>query len=94
MHKKIMIGLFSLCLLGCSIWGIVTPDRTYSENEKRMLAKFPRVNVERLLNGKFSSEIEKYMADQFPKRDAWVTVKTIKEYVLGKRDSGGVYFAK
>lgn len=94
MHKKIMIGLFSLCLLGCSIWGIVTPDRTYSENEKRMLAKFPRVNVERLLNGKFSSEIEKYMADQFPERDAWVTVKTIKEYVLGKRDSGGVYFAK
>ena len=94
MHKKIMTGLFCLVLLGCSIWGIVAPDRLYSENEKRMLAKFPSMAIERILNGKFSDEIETYMADQFPERDAWVTIKTVKEYVLGKRDSGGVYFAK
>lgn len=94
MHKKIMTALFCLVLIGCSIWGIAAPDRLYSENEKRMLAKFPSMAIERILSGKFSSEIEKYMADQFPERDGWVTVKTIKEYVLGKRDSGGVYFAK
>ena len=94
MHKKIMTGLFCLVLLGCSIWGILAPDRLYSETEKRVLAKFPSMALERILSGKFSSEIEVYMADQFPERDIWVTVKTIKEYALGKRDSGGVYFAK
>ncbi|MCR5346098.1 MAG: hypothetical protein K6E46_08630 [Lachnospiraceae bacterium] len=94
MHKKIMTALFCLVLIGCSIWGIAAPDRLYSENEKRMLAKFPSMAIDRILSGKFSSEIEKYMADQFPERDGWVTVKTIKEYALGKRDSGGVYFAK
>ena len=94
MHKKIMTGLFCLVIIGCSIWGILAPDRLYSETEKRMLEKFPSMALERVLTGKFSSEIETYMADQFPERDAWVTVKTVKEYALGKRDSGGVYFAK
>ncbi len=93
-HKKIIIGIFCIVLVGCAVLSIIVPDRLYSENEKRVLAKFPDVTAERILSGKFSDEIETYLSDQFPGRDLMVTIKTIKEYALGSRNSGGVYFAK
>lgn len=40
-----------------------------------------------------ADDIEKYLADQFPARDSWITIKTLSELISGKRDDGGVYFA-
>ena len=45
-------------------------------------------------NKDFQLSIEKYLTDQVPLRDGWVTMKTYMELATGKRESGGVYICK
>ena len=42
----------------------------------------------------FSDELEKYLTDQVPLCDDWVTLKTYLELAVGKRESSGVYLCK
>ncbi len=93
MRNKIITILFCLLLLAGVAAHLLTPDRYYSENEKRTLQRLPAASWTAISSGKFGDEIEDYLADQFPARDDWVTVKTLMERAMGKRESGGVYFA-
>lgn len=45
-------------------------------------------------NKDFQLSIEKYLTDQVPLRDGWVTMKTYIELAVGKRESSGVYICK
>lgn len=45
-------------------------------------------------NKDFQLSIEKYLTDQVPLRDGWVTMKTYMELAVGKRESSGVYICK
>ncbi len=94
MRNKIIIGIFCALILSGTVAGIAMPDKTYSASEKRKLAQKPTVSVTNLISGQFGDDLESYLADQFPARDSWVTAKTYAELVMGKRESGGVYFAK
>ncbi len=85
--------MFCLILVAGVVAHVFTADKYYSENEKRTLKQFPTISFENIRSGKFSDEIEKYLADQFPARDGWVSAKTVTERFFGKRESGGVYFA-
>ena len=94
MRNKIISVFFCLVLTLGIVAGLVTPDRRYSDSEKRRLAHFPTISFAAFTSGKLGDAIENYLADQFPARDAWVTGKTLVELAMGKRDVGGVYFAK
>lgn len=94
MKNKIITGLFCLLLAAGIVCSILIPDRYYSESEKRTLKQFPEITLADIRSGKFGDELEKYLADQFPGRDGWVTVKTITERLSGKTEIGGVYFGK
>lgn len=94
MRNKLTAIIFCLLLAASTAAGIILPDKYYSENEKRTLKQFPEISSEKVFSGKFGDEIEKYLADQFPARDNWVTLKTLSERALGKRESGGVFFAE
>lgn len=93
MRNKIMIVLFCGALLLGIVGSFLCPDKYYSENEKRTLAQRPTFTISRFLSGKYESELETYLSDQFPARDSWITVKTLTELALGKREGGQVYFA-
>ena len=69
-------------------------DRYYSESEKRTLTQFPKFTAESFAAGEYSEKLEKYLADQFPGRDGWITVKTLAELGIGMRECNGVYFGK
>ena len=73
---------------------IFSADKNYSTQEKRELAKKPKLTATTLLEGDFQDNYETYLSDQFPARNAWITVKTEAEYLLGKREMNGVYFGK
>ncbi len=90
----ITICVFCTLLLSGSLLSFITPDKSYSSSEKRKLAQKPTLSVSTLISGKFGSDFENYLTDQFPARDGWVTAKTFAELALGKRESNGVYFAK
>lgn len=94
MRNQMTIGIFCALLLAGTVSGIIVPDKTYSASEKRKLAQKPEISVTNLVSGQFGDDLESYLADQFPARDSWVTAKTFAELASGKRESGGVYFAK
>ena len=54
----------------------------------------PKFTVANFISGEFSGELEKYLTDQVPLRDGWVTMKTYMELAIGKRESVGVYICK
>ena len=94
MRNKIITSFFCLLLAVSALIGLLMPDRYYSEREKRTLTQKPKFTVADLISGKFSDELEKYLTDQVPLRDNWVTMKTYMELAIGKRESGGVYICK
>ena len=94
MRNKIITSFFCLLLAVSALIGLLMPDRYYSEREKRTLTQKPKFTVANFISGEFSGELEKYLTDQVPLRDGWVTMKTYMELAIGKRESGGVYLCK
>ena len=94
MRNKIITAFFCLLLAASALAGLIMPDRYYSEREKRTLTQKPQFTVADFISGKFGDELEKYLTDQVPLRDGWVTMKTYMELAVGKRESGGVYICK
>ena len=94
MRNKIITSFFCLLLAVSTLAGLLLPDRYYSEREKRTLMQKPKFTVVNFISGEFSGEQEKYLTDQVPLRDDWVTLKTYLELAVGKRESGGVYIGR
>lgn len=93
MKNKLVAVIFCVLLAAGTAISFILPDKYYSESEKRTLKQFPEVTANKIFSGDLGEETEKYLSDQFPARDSWVTLKTLSERALGKRESGGVYFA-
>ena len=73
---------------------LIVPDRDFSEKENRNLAAPPKFSFEALFSGKFTSDFESYITDQFFARDFWVSLKTGCERLLGKNEINGVLIGK
>lgn len=86
--------MFLTFIFGFSIVNVITPSREMSETENRVLQQFPKFTFERLVSGKFTSEFDTYMTDQFVLKDQWVGLKSDIERLLGKGKNNGVYFGK
>lgn len=93
MRNKVITFLFCGMLSAGIIIGAIIPDKYYSETEKRTLKQFPQISSGEIFSGNFGDDIEEYLADQFPGRNGWVTIKTLADRVSGKTESNGVYFA-
>ena len=66
--------VFILVVICSDIMIFVTPDRDFSDTENRMLMQFPDISVTGLSDGTCCGDIEKYLSDQFPYRDAWSSI--------------------
>ena len=87
----IQIALFCAFILGFFILNLVTGDRDFSERENRYLEKAPGFSVRSLVSGKFTSEFESYVTDQFALRDSWTTLKARSEIISGKHENNNVF---
>lgn len=86
-------------LAGCMIITLsgvllLTPDRAFSEEENRYLASFPKISWNSIRSGEFGKALELYVADQFPLREYWVTMKAWTEMALHKKENNDVYAGK
>ncbi len=72
----------------------LTPDRTFSSQERRLLAKRPKLTKKAVMSGKFQQKYETYLGEQFPGRTHLVTMRTAVMRLLGEREANGVYFGK
>lgn len=70
---------------------LILPDRAFSEQENRYLQTAPKFTLSSLFSGKFTSDFETYLTDQFAFRDGWIALKARAELASGKRANNGVF---
>ena len=71
---------------------IAIPDRSFSEQENRYLQTAPRFRITEFFSGRFSSNFENYVTDQFAFRDQWMTLKARAELLSGKGENNGICY--
>ena len=81
----IFIGVFFVLHLAL-------PDRSLIGRES--LQSAPKLNFQNLVSGKFSTAAERYVNDQFPFREDWVSLKARCELLSGKDENNGVYLCE
>lgn len=94
MKDKIRSVIFIGLILSLSIVNIVTPKKVFSNKENRYLQELPNISWKTIISGDFSKNFETYTTDQFIGRDNWISLKTIGDLVVLKKDNTRVYFGK
>jgi len=92
--NKIFFWSFILIWFAAVLINIVTPYRSFSENENRYLSKFPNFSFKTIVNGEFMGKVEDYINDKFILRDNWISAQSVSEYLIGKREINGVFICK
>lgn len=91
--RAVIVTSGFLLFISCfGIWSIWEPDRTLSEFENRVLAKFPTFSWDKLWSGKYTDQLDDYLVDQFVGRDNWVGLKSDMERISGKTENNQVFF--
>ena len=73
---------------------ILAKDKEFSDLENRNLSSRPEFSTETLLDGSYGTDFETYIADQFPLRNQFISVKAYMELMLQKKDNNDVYIGK
>ncbi len=96
MKKKsiLFIIIFVIFFGTFTIISIVKPQKSFSENENRLLQQRPPLIWSDVISGEFGISYENYLADQFIGRDLWIRLKTLIEQSRGMKEINGVYFGK
>lgn len=92
--NRILPCVFLLFIFSFVIMLVCMPKKDFSETEKRVLAKFPKLTAETAQNGEFTDGLEKYLSDRFPFRDAFIGIDAYFGLALGKTGENGIYNAK
>lgn len=94
LFARIMAAAFLLILAILVVCNTVTKDRDFSEKENRVLSGKPDFTWSRLTDGRYMTQFETYVNDQFVFRDGWIQLKTLSDTLLGKKEENGVYLGK
>lgn len=91
--KNIVITIGFVAILTVLFWtNILKQNQEISIIERRKLAQFPKITLEKLMNGEVSSKIEKYTVDQFIGRDTFRSVKSFFSMnLLRQKDNNGLF---
>lgn len=90
--KNLALTAMLLTLIGVFVFGyIFVPQRSFSDNENRSLQTFPQITLKSVLSGETQSKLTTYASDQILFRDELISVKTVLQKAVGRRDIGGVY---
>lgn len=93
-QARVTVVVFCILIFGFTITTILKPTTEFSETENRVLTKMPELKTDEILNGKFESNYEEYLTDQFVLRDNWIGLKTSVEKMMLKKESKDIYFAE
>jgi hypothetical protein len=87
-------ALVAFCgfIFGMAVFGAFGDDDEISEFERRDLAQFPEVSVDRLTAGDFSDDYQEYLQDQAPFRDGFRFLKSfVSRKLLQNSENNGVF---
>ncbi len=86
--------LFASLILCLGLLTFALPPRSFSETENRTLAAFPVPSPRAIASGAFSRGIANFAADHVPLRLRLLEIRSMGEFLLGRRESGGTFLAK
>lgn len=89
--KSIIAIVFAVSLILGMITFICGEKKTFSENENKNLATFPKLSFKSLESGDFTADLEEYMKDHFPARDSLMKLKTKAQLLAGYKKIGDVH---
>lgn len=92
--RIVTLAVFVLVLIVCDIALLVHHDKPFSDRENRVLQQAPELTGSSLTSGKFMTETEDFISDQFFARDWWISYKLNADKLIGKKESNGVYLGK
>lgn len=84
--------LFAAVIFGLGVMAFAHPVHAISISERRKLAQFPEITISTILSGKYFSELETFMLDQFPWRDSFLRLKAFNQfYVYRIKDNHNIF---
>ncbi len=87
----VLTVLMAALFLGFFGWNILKEESSFSNSERRALATFPELTLERVISGEFMAEFKDYTLDQFPVRDAFRSIKAVfSNYIFMNMDNNDV----
>lgn len=89
-HPRAVALLFAGVLIGTQAAFWLLPRRSFSQNEKRVLAQKPVISAERIADGSLFQNVEQYLSDHFPGRDGWVGANAYLEQAEGRGAVGTI----
>ena len=92
--RIVTLAIFVLVLVVCDIALLVHHDKPFSQRENRVLQQAPELTASSLVSGKYMTEVEDFISDQFFLRDGWISYKLGADKLLGKKESNGIYLGK
>ncbi|MBR5520562.1 MAG: hypothetical protein IKU54_01050 [Oscillospiraceae bacterium] len=94
LKKYPVVIFFGVLLYTLAIMDLFSPVQERSELENRSLQTFPKFSWEQLFNNEYTPKIEDFTEDHFIKRDTWISLKSISESLLGKKENNGVVYGE
>ena len=92
-HIIISVG-FVIVLMAMLISNILSKDIEVSTSERRKLAQFPEITLEKILKGDTSKEFETYATEQFIGRDAFRSIKSFFSLEIYRQKDNNNLFIK
>lgn len=86
--------VISLSIIIILIALIILPKEKFSYNENKYLRQFPVFRLNNLIDGKYMSDIDDYVSDNFPYRDLFLNIKNKFLKFSGMYYQNGVYYGK
>ena len=88
-------ALLALALvLALDIAFLFKRDRAFSPLENQNLQQRPALSLSELTSGRYETRFDSFLADQFPFRDQWITLKSTLDRLAGRTRSNGVYLGR
>ncbi|MGL5693796.1 MAG: DHHW family protein [Peptostreptococcaceae bacterium] len=76
------------------IINILTPDKTVSTLENKVLTQMPTISLNKIKSGYFMRTFDEYTSDQFPFRKEFISIKNNISYLFGVREFRNIYVTK
>jgi hypothetical protein len=70
--KKLFVVIFTLFIFSVAPYLVLRGSHSISLIENRTLAQKPVFSLDNVISGKYMSNYDKYLADQFPGRNVWL----------------------
>ena len=92
--KKIFFITFIVIWTTLILLNFIIPNKSFSEQENRFLKTFPKFEMKKLVDGKYTEDLNDYINDNFIFRNLFVKLNSVFNLSLGKTENNDVYIGK